>query len=330
MRFVSAAARRYTLGQIVVLTAIATQTVAAAGNTYAGLEKYMPQDYDPSPLDTLFRDALRESVARREENARRRSQGLPPLWREELAQQRAALTANNPKLAELFTSTRDNIGQASRATGAFFWRTVSRNQDVGAAVGVGVVVLVIAGLLTGRLYSPETPQVVYSVEPPAEEETQTAAQEPTETEAAAEEAPAETTEMAAAEEEAPAEAEAMGGDDSELLSLIASADPAAGESIFRQCAACHNIADGAANKVGPNLYGVVGREIGVYDGFRYSNTLAEMGGVWDAQALSGFLENPSDWAPGTKMSYRGLRDQEDRVNMIAYLNQQSNDQPLTD
>ncbi|MGF1501826.1 MAG: c-type cytochrome [Paracoccaceae bacterium] len=114
--------------------------------------------------------------------------------------------------------------------------------------------------------------------------------------------------------------DAQTDDSIQLASLVASADPSAGEAIFRQCSACHKIEDGV-NGVGPHLWNIVGRQIGAVDGYAYSNALASMDGDWDLIALSGFLENPSDWAPGTKMGYGGLKDAEDRVNMIAYLNE---------
>ncbi|MEM7528600.1 MAG: c-type cytochrome [Pseudomonadota bacterium] len=103
--------------------------------------------------------------------------------------------------------------------------------------------------------------------------------------------------------------------------LVASANPANGGGVFRQCAACHKIDDGA-NGVGPHLYGVVGRVIGAVDGYSYSDTLANHGGEWDLVALSGFLENPKGWAPGTKMGYSGLSDEQDRIDLIAYLNEE--------
>ncbi|MEO1469402.1 MAG: c-type cytochrome [Pseudomonadota bacterium] len=107
----------------------------------------------------------------------------------------------------------------------------------------------------------------------------------------------------------------------DLAALVAAADPSAGGGIFRQCGACHKVEDGA-NGVGPHLYGVVGRAIGSVDGFAYSDALAGHGGEWNVETLSGFLENPKGWAPGTKMAYAGLKDAEDRVNLIAWLNEE--------
>ena len=105
--------------------------------------------------------------------------------------------------------------------------------------------------------------------------------------------------------------------------LMASADAAAGEKVFRSCKACHNDAEGAPAKVGPNLYGVVGRPIASAEGFSYSAALSEKGGTWDWESINGFLHKPKEWAPGTKMAYAGVKKDEDRANLLAYLNEQS-------
>jgi cytochrome c len=117
------------------------------------------------------------------------------------------------------------------------------------------------------------------------------------------------------EGEAPAEPD--------LPTLLASADVGAGEAQFRACASCHNDAPGAAAKVGPNLFGVVGRPVASEAGFNYSGAMADHGGTWTFEELFHFLENPSGYIPGTAMSYRGMRRASDRANLIAYLNQQS-------
>lgn len=101
--------------------------------------------------------------------------------------------------------------------------------------------------------------------------------------------------------------------------LLASADIGAGEALTKKCASCHSFDAGGANKVGPALYGIVDRTIGSVDGYGYSGALADMGGVWDYEALNGFLANPKGWAPGTKMAYRGLTDTQDRADLVAYL-----------
>ncbi|GAB4383046.1 c-type cytochrome [Albidovulum sp.] len=109
-------------------------------------------------------------------------------------------------------------------------------------------------------------------------------------------------------------AEAAGPD---VATLLASADPAAGEKVFGKCKACHKI-DGT-NATGPHLDGVVNRAVGSVAGFGYSEAMAGHGGNWDPQALFDFLENPKGYLPGTKMSFAGLKKPEDRANLIAYL-----------
>ncbi len=100
--------------------------------------------------------------------------------------------------------------------------------------------------------------------------------------------------------------------------LYAAADPGRGERLWRQCSACHKLEDGA-NGAGPHLFGVVGRDKGAVDGFSYSSTLASMEGDWTPENLSGFIEAPREYAPGTSMGYRGMADAEDRANLIAYI-----------
>ncbi len=117
---------------------------------------------------------------------------------------------------------------------------------------------------------------------------------------------------AAPAEEAPAE-EAV-----PFAELLAAADPAAGEKLWRQCQACHKL-DGT-DGTGPHLNGVVGREKASVAGFSYSSALVAMAGdVWTPENLSAFLENPRGYAPGTKMSYNGMRSVQDRASLIAYL-----------
>ena len=99
--------------------------------------------------------------------------------------------------------------------------------------------------------------------------------------------------------------------------VFASADAGAGEKLWRQCQACHKL-DGT-DGTGPHLNGVVGRDKGGVSGYGYSEILASMEGDWTPENLSGFIENPKDYAPGTKMSYKGMDDVEDRANLIAYL-----------
>ena len=100
--------------------------------------------------------------------------------------------------------------------------------------------------------------------------------------------------------------------------LLASADVAKGESVFKKCKSCHELEDGK-NKNGPHLFNVVDRTIAGVGGFDYSGTLAGLGGNWGINELDGFLANPKAYAPGTKMSFAGLKKGTDRANLIAYL-----------
>lgn len=98
--------------------------------------------------------------------------------------------------------------------------------------------------------------------------------------------------------------------------LLASADVGKGAKVFKKCAACHKLEDGA-NATGPYLFGLVGRDSGAAAGFGYSGALPA--GVWTEEALNTFLTKPSDFAPGTSMSFAGLKKDTDRANLIAYL-----------
>jgi cytochrome c len=104
--------------------------------------------------------------------------------------------------------------------------------------------------------------------------------------------------------------------------LVAAADPAKGESVFRKCAACHKV-DGN-NAVGPHLDGVVGRDIASVEGFGYSDALTSLDGAWDADQIFHFVADPKGYAPGTAMAFAGLKKEDDRANLIAYLETISN------
>lgn len=104
----------------------------------------------------------------------------------------------------------------------------------------------------------------------------------------------------------------------DIMALMESADLAKGAKTFGKCKACHKLEEGAKS-TGPSLYGIVGRDIAGMEGFGYSGALTGMDGDWTAEALSGFLEKPKAFAPGTKMSFAGLKKPEDRANLIAYL-----------
>ena len=104
---------------------------------------------------------------------------------------------------------------------------------------------------------------------------------------------------------------------------LAKADPAKGQQVFNKCAACHNADKGGANQLGPNLWGVLGEPIGKGKGFAFSPALSGKGGNWDWHNLSDWLSSPKAFAPGTKMTFAGLSNPEDRANVIAFLNAHS-------
>ncbi len=105
--------------------------------------------------------------------------------------------------------------------------------------------------------------------------------------------------------------------------LLASANPDAGATAAKKCAACHVWSKENKNGTGPGLYGVVGREIAKHPGFQYSATLSGKGGQWTPENIYGFIKNPKQWAPGTKMAFAGIENGQERANIIAYLNKQS-------
>lgn len=105
-----------------------------------------------------------------------------------------------------------------------------------------------------------------------------------------------------------------------LGTLLASADATKGQAVFKGCAACHDPSKGGANKVGPNLWGIVGRNHGIHEGFSYSEAMAALKDKpWTYEALNEFLISPKAAIPGTKMAYGGLKKEADRANLLAYL-----------
>ncbi len=113
----------------------------------------------------------------------------------------------------------------------------------------------------------------------------------------------------------------------DIAALMAMGDLAHGEKVFKKCAACHSIVKGGKNNIGPALYNVVNREVGVINDYKYSKALAAYGKNWTFEELNGYLLKPAKWIRGTKMSFAGLRKEKDRASVILYLNQNS-DSPL--
>ena len=105
---------------------------------------------------------------------------------------------------------------------------------------------------------------------------------------------------------------------------LAKADPAKGQQVFNKCAACHNAEKGGANQLGPNLWDVIGEPIAQgKGGFAFSDALKKVGGTWNWDNLSKWLDSPKAFAPGTKMTFAGLSNPQDRADVIAFLNQHS-------
>jgi cytochrome c len=111
--------------------------------------------------------------------------------------------------------------------------------------------------------------------------------------------------------------------------LLAAADVAKGEAVFKKCVACHTIAAGGANGIGPNLHGTLGEGVGQGKaGYAFSAALSGKGEKWGFENMDAWLANPKKFAPGTKMSFAGLGNPEERANVIAYLNAQGSNLPL--
>lgn len=146
--------------------------------------------------------------------------------------------------------------------------------------------------------------------------TQTSAPEPAEEPAAEEPVAEEPAAEEPATETPPAGSGGAG--DGEYLIAGLTGDPAAGRRVFVRCQTCHVIEEGV-NRVGPSLYGIFGRTAGTVDGFRYSTANAESGVVWDAENMFEYLENPRAFIPGTIMAFPGIRSEQERADVIAYI-----------
>ena len=107
------------------------------------------------------------------------------------------------------------------------------------------------------------------------------------------------------------------------LPAMASAQNAEnGAHVFKKCKACHDAAADGKNKVGPNLFGIVGKAAGQVAGFNYSAAMKDSGKTWDAATLDAYLADPKGFIPGNKMVFVGLKDEADRKDLIAYLSAQ--------
>lgn len=107
-------------------------------------------------------------------------------------------------------------------------------------------------------------------------------------------------------------------------------DVAAGETVFKKCAACHAVGDNAKNKVGPVLNGLIGRTAGTAEGFKYSPAMiaaGEGGLVWNAETIASYMKDPKGFVPKNKMAFAGLKKDDEITNLVAYLTTFSPDAP---
>ena len=124
----------------------------------------------------------------------------------------------------------------------------------------------------------------------------------------------------AVKEEAPQGAAPAAPAEVPIANLLASASAERGAQVAKQCQACHNFQEGQGAKVGPDLYGIVGRPVASVPGFNYSAPLKAKGGTWTFDALNKWLTKPSADVPGTAMTFAGLSNEKQRADVIAYLN----------
>ena len=114
----------------------------------------------------------------------------------------------------------------------------------------------------------------------------------------------------------------------DIAALLALGDISHGEKVFKKCAACHLVNKGGENKIGPALYGVIGRKVASKEDYKYSKAMANYDKNWTFEEMNGYLRKPQKHIKGTKMAFAGLRKEKDRASVILYLNQNS-DNPIT-
>jgi cytochrome c len=126
------------------------------------------------------------------------------------------------------------------------------------------------------------------------------------------------------------EEEGAGGAAAEqpIAFFLQTADAGRGEQQFRKCSACHTIEQGGANGIGPNLWANMGAPIAHVAGYAYSDALRGHGGNWTWEAMSEWLRSPRAFAPGTKMSFAGMADPQDRADLMLYMNNMGSNLPL--
>ncbi len=111
------------------------------------------------------------------------------------------------------------------------------------------------------------------------------------------------------------------------VAMMAAASMDSGKKVAKKCVACHTMAKGGKNKIGPNLWNIVGRAKAGVDGFKFSSALKDLGGDWNYADLDAFLASPKTFAKGTKMSFAGVKKPADRAALLAYLRMQNDSPP---
>ena len=109
----------------------------------------------------------------------------------------------------------------------------------------------------------------------------------------------------------------------DIKSLLAMGDLGHGEKIFKKCSACHQIASGGKNMIGPNLWSVIGRTAGSVSDYKYSKAMVAYGKEWTFEEMNGYLIKPQAYVKGTKMAFAGLRKEKDRASVILFMNSKS-------
>jgi len=120
------------------------------------------------------------------------------------------------------------------------------------------------------------------------------------------------------------ETNSVSSESGDIMAMFASTNAAEGAKVFKKCAACHSINEGGSNKIGPALWGVLGRSAGSVPDYKYSKAMTSYGKNWSFEEMNGFLIKPKDWIKGTKMSFAGLKNAKERAAVILYMNENTN------
>ena len=123
------------------------------------------------------------------------------------------------------------------------------------------------------------------------------------------------------------ETSSVSSESGNIMALFASTSAEEGAKVFKKCAACHSISEGGGNKIGPTLWGVLGRSAGSIPDYKYSKAMVAYSKNWSFEEMNGFLKKPKGWIKGTKMSFAGLKKAKDRAAVILYMNNNT-DNPL--